>query len=239
MPVMGPILMYHYLGEPPPRGERHRGLWVHPEEFRGQLAALGRMGLRTVTSRGYLAGERGVWLTFDDGRRDNHDEGLGVLLEAGYRATFFVVVEETLAEKPGAMTPGMVRELVAAGMEIGSHTLTHPRLVRCTPAELEREVRGSREKLEDLLGQEVGAFCYPYGNFDERVMEAVRAAGYACACSTIRGNRNGEGDRWRLRRAMVQPGRTGWRFRYLMGPAYHWLHTWKNRRRWKARRRAK
>ena len=67
--------------------------------------------------------------------------------------------------------------------------------------------------------------------------EQVREAGYRLATSTIRGNRNTERDRLTLKRAMITPGRTGLRFRYVFSPLYHLIHEHKNRRRWKPRQR--
>lgn len=232
--------MYHYLGVPPARPDPHRGLHVPPDEFRRQLAALTAMGRESLSPESYCDRlktntlGRAVWLTFDDGKRDNHEHGLPALTESRHRATFFVVVEKCLAGDPQYMTVSMLRELVAAGMSIGSHTLTHPRLARIPADQMRREVIDSRKRLEDTLGVAVTSFCYPYGNLNGEVIGAVRDAGYDLAVSTVRDNRNTWADRWKLSRAMVQPGRVGWKFRYTFSPLYHWVHAAKNRRRWNA-----
>lgn len=174
-----------------------------------------------------------AWITFDDGTADNHELALPLLADHGHRATFFVIAERCLGGAPGYMGPAALREMIAAGMEIGSHTLTHPRLARLDADAMRREVHDSKARLEDALQVPVRAFCYPYGNWSPAVVEEVRRAGYALAPSTIRDNRNTPADRYTLRRIMVQPGRTGWRFRYAFSPLYHWLHARKNRRRWK------
>jgi peptidoglycan/xylan/chitin deacetylase (PgdA/CDA1 family) len=64
---------------------------------------------------------------------------------------------------------------------IGSHTVTHPILTKCSDAELERELVDSREQLERWIGRPVTAFAYPNGSFGEREVEAVRRAGYSVA----------------------------------------------------------
>lgn len=238
--MKNPVLMYHYLGEPPPATDPHRGLTVPPAEFRSQLVALRELGYETVDPAEYLRRlESGVatphaLLTFDDGMRDNHERALPLLAEFRMRATFYVVVEKCLAGDPAYMNLTMLRELLAAGMTIGSHTLTHPRLGKIPAAQARAEVFDSRRRLEDALGVAIDAFCYPYGSHSPEVVEFVRAAGYQSAASTIRDNRNAPADRFTLRRVMVQPGRTGLRFRYSLSPLYHFLHARKNARRWAA-----
>lgn len=236
-----PILTYHYLGEPDASvPESHRGLYVTPAEFARQLADLTAWGFRTLSAEEAIAavegGEapgRAVWLTFDDGHQDNFSPGLDLLRQRGHRATFFVVAEPSLTGAPGYVDVGMLREMVQAGMSIGSHSLTHPRLARLSEGDLRREVVDSRARLEDALQVPVTTFCYPYGNWNPRVVEVVAEAGYRLAVSTIRGNRNEPGERFLLKRAMIQPGRVGIRFRYTLSPVYHWLHQFKNRNKWK------
>ena len=92
----------------------------------------------------------------------------------------------------GLMSWQQIRELGAQGHEIGSHSLTHPLLTDLDAAQLEREVVQSRSRLAQAAGCEVASFCYPNGSYDARALEAVRAAGYACAVTTRWGlNRGG------------------------------------------------
>ena len=71
--------------------------------------------------------------------------------------------------------------MVAAGWEVGAHTLTHPDLTTVDDAGLQREIAGSRTLLQDRLHLPVNAFCYPAGRNDARVRAAVRAAGFKTA----------------------------------------------------------
>lgn len=84
----------------------------------------------------------------------------------------------------GPVTWAQSRELDAGGVEIGSHTVSHPILTTTDDAQLEAELRGSRTRLEAELGRAVKLFCYPNGAFDERVRHATANAGYACAVTT-------------------------------------------------------
>ena len=77
-----------------------------------------------------------------------------------------------------------IREMAAAGVEFGSHTLTHPWLPSVDDHQLLREVVDSKLRLEDLLGVEVPCFAYPFGAVDQRVRAAVVAAGYRLAFTT-------------------------------------------------------
>lgn len=70
------------------------------------------------------------------------------------------------------------------GIEIGSHTLTHPDLRRVDPPRLQTEVAGSRNWLEDLIQRPVVSFCYPRGLYNPRVRRATAAAGYVMARTT-------------------------------------------------------
>ena len=74
-----------------------------------------------------------------------------------------------------------LRELVERGVEVGSHTVSHPHLVELADEELERELVDSRRQLEDELGRPCRYFSYPYGEQDARVRAAARAAGYEAA----------------------------------------------------------
>jgi peptidoglycan/xylan/chitin deacetylase (PgdA/CDA1 family) len=71
--------------------------------------------------------------------------------------------------------------LVAAGHTIGCHTHTHPDLTTLSPEGLAREVVGSKRLLEDVIGREVTAFCYPDGRRNSRVAAAVQRAGFQVA----------------------------------------------------------
>ena len=93
-----------------------------------------------------------------------------------------------------------LREMETAGLEIGSHTLTHPILTKVNQNRLDRELNESRSRLEFMLGHRVEQFCYPNGAYDARVDQAVAAAGYRCVVTTKRGMNNRRCDLLALRR---------------------------------------
>ena len=106
--------------------------------------------------------------------------------------------------QPGYLSWDGVRELAAAGMEIGSHTATHPRLADLADARVDDELRASRLRLEEELRRPVEALAYPYNSVRGRIARAARATGYRVA---VAGSRHGSADLFRLRRVPVN-GRT-------------------------------
>ncbi len=111
-----------------------------------------------------------------------------------------------------------VQEMAGAGIEFGSHTATHPILTGLRPDRLDQEVSGSKQTLEANLGRPVTAFCYPNGDHDEAVVEAVKRAGYTCAVTTREAPNRPDTSPWLLNRAYVGP-RTGTGFRGQMSGA--------------------
>ncbi|MCC6907848.1 MAG: polysaccharide deacetylase family protein [Phycisphaerales bacterium] len=106
-----------------------------------------------------------------------------------------------------AMTREQVAELHARGHEIGSHTITHPILTQLDDGELLRELVESKDTLESWIGDEVSSFCYPNGDWDERVKAAALEAGYRVACTTTPGFNRRQTDRLLLSRFDITPQR--------------------------------
>jgi peptidoglycan/xylan/chitin deacetylase (PgdA/CDA1 family) len=125
---------------------------------------------------------RRVVLTFDDAWADNHAHALGPLSLHRLPATLYA--PSRLLGRPGYMTRSQLLEMHAAGLTIGAHSRTHPDLRALGSGDLESEVRGSKEDLEDLLGKPVASFAYPTGLISERVVAAVAAAGFTSAVTT-------------------------------------------------------
>jgi peptidoglycan/xylan/chitin deacetylase (PgdA/CDA1 family) len=166
-------------------------LAVPPPLFARQMDVLGehrqRFRVLPLDQVGALlaAGEfraRGLVLTFDDAWADNHAHALGPISRHRLPATLYAPSQ--LLGRPGYMTRTQLLEMDAGGVTIGAHSRTHPDLRACRPGELESEVRGSKDDLEDLLGKPVTSFAYPTGLIDDRVVAAVAAAGFSSAVTT-------------------------------------------------------
>jgi peptidoglycan/xylan/chitin deacetylase (PgdA/CDA1 family) len=167
------------------------GLAVSPARFARQMAMLDQhrqhIPVVPVDQAGnFLASARDrsrrVVLTFDDAWADNHTNALGPLSQHHLPASLYV--PSRLLGQPGYMTRSQLLEMDDAGVTVCAHSRTHPDLRACTAAELEHEVRGSKEDLEDLLAKPVTSFAYPTGLTDERVQAAVAAAGFTSAVTT-------------------------------------------------------
>ncbi|WP_175409559.1 polysaccharide deacetylase family protein, partial [Streptomyces sp. TRM64462] len=185
--------MYHAVGHRPAAAAH--GLSVAPEAFAAQMAVLASYGCTPLTTAalaeawrtGEPLPERPVLITFDDGYEGVHRHALPVLAEHGFRATLFVSTGWLRGpyDEGGALDTMLdwdqVRELAAAGTEIGGHTHTHPQLDQLDDARLRYETVRCREILTEELGTAPVSFAYPYGYSDRRVRRAVRAAGYTQA----------------------------------------------------------
>lgn len=184
------ILMYHRVAD-----VAENSLCVTPHRFAEQMAWLKRHGLHgvgvgTLIDAMRTGSHRGlVGITFDDGYAELVDAALPALLRHGFSATMFIVsgllgkTNEWDALPWRLMRAEQVRELAAAGMEIGSHSVTHMRMAGADAEHLKAEVSESRESLSDLIGASIRGFAYPYGSMDTAAQQAVSDAGYDYACA--------------------------------------------------------
>jgi peptidoglycan/xylan/chitin deacetylase (PgdA/CDA1 family) len=192
--VQVPILMYHYVDEtPPPAGPYADELTVRTGDFEAEMKYLNDNGYHTVSlADAYLAmaglealPSKPVVLTFDDGGLDNYLVAFPLLKKHGLTATFFIITGTV--GKDGQMDWDQLREMAASGMAIQSHTVSHPDLRGIPAARLEAELADSRAAITQAVAEPGYVLCYPGGAYDQRVIEAAKAAGYVMAVATGRG----------------------------------------------------
>lgn len=120
-----------------------------------------------------------------------------------------VVLPEQPPADYGALEWDQVRELRRQGFEFGAHSATHPILSRLpTPAEQEREIVDSRDRIAQELGEPVRHFCYPNGqpqDWNESTVQAVSRAGFATAVTTVKGWNRRVQSPYQLERLSVDP----------------------------------
>ncbi len=143
--------------------------------------------------------ENPVLITLDDGYLNNYTDALPVLKEFGFPATLYVVVQtvgwDNHWHDPNSETRipmvswAQLKELQKAGWEIGSHTMTHPRLEKIGKKEAAIEIEKSKRIIGEFLELEPLSFAYPYGNgADSKLLqETVRENGYRTAVSVHSG----------------------------------------------------
>jgi peptidoglycan/xylan/chitin deacetylase (PgdA/CDA1 family) len=222
------VLCYHAVSETWPAP-----LASTPAELRGQLSALVRRGYRGATFADAVAaagrgdGGRTLAVTFDDAYRSTRELAEPILRELGLVGTVFVPTAYADRPEPmrwpgidqwsggpheaelACMTADDLRALAAGGWEIGSHTVSHPRLSQLAGAELDRELEQSRARVAELVGAPCRSLAYPYGDYDDAVVAAARRAGYAAACTLEVGRHGGDPLRWP--RVGIYRGEPGWR----------------------------
>ncbi|MDR1114145.1 MAG: polysaccharide deacetylase family protein [Candidatus Margulisbacteria bacterium] len=180
-----PIIMYHHIRQPQPSDSATlRDLSCAPETFTRHVEAFLQAGYQTVTFEDIARGQipaRPVMLTVDDGYQDAY-VAYEILRQREQKAVFFVTTRYLGDGRH--LTPVQLREMARGGMEIGSHSISHPDLTALSLANCKKEIAESKKFLEDLLGKKIISFCYPSGRVNADVRRLVKNSGYLYARTT-------------------------------------------------------
>lgn len=233
MTLSVPILMYHSVAEHP--SSETRRLSVTPDSLEEQVAFLVEHGFTGLTfsdladafETGRRLPKRPVVLTFDDGYADFASDALPILGRHDFPATVFVTTGWMADAGPNAagrsldkmLTRTQVRELAAAGIEIGAHTHSHPELDQLPDVMLRRELGESRVLLEDCIGASVRALAYPFGYSTRRVRIATRSIGFRCAAAVRNIRATSSDDLFMLPRLTIRRSTTPTIFAAIMAGA--------------------
>lgn len=217
------ILMYHQIGKFQPM-KTHRATYCDYRRFARQMSYLKFAGytvMRLEDAFRSLRGElplprRAVVLTFDDAYENFYEYAFPVLQEHGFPAIVYALsgflgksatwLMEDGHAAPPLMDAARLRQLRSAGIDIGSHSVSHVRLAEQSTDRIRVEVRQSKMELEDVLGEKVVHFCYPYGSHDMRSVEAVAEAGYLTGVTCERAIATSQDDPLTLPRKAVAWG---------------------------------
>jgi peptidoglycan/xylan/chitin deacetylase (PgdA/CDA1 family) len=196
------VLCYHGVSE-----TWQASTSVRPADFEAQLTSFVRNGYRGATLAEALVSpptQKTLVVTFDDAHLSVWEHARGPMARLGVPGTVYAPTDYVGAERPMAwdgydrwlgtehegelacMSWSQLRELAAAGWEIGSHTCSHPRLSRLDDDEIGAELERSRRICEEQTAQPCHSLAYPYSDYDERAVRAAAAAGYSFAVSVPR-----------------------------------------------------
>lgn len=180
------ILTYHSFGPIPAKKETAMQLHyrITADKFDAQMKYLSDHGYKTITFadlvenqlHGKPIPDKAIVLTFDDGWKSQYEYALPILEKYKFTGTFFIITNSTGMKS--YMSVDELKDLHQKGFEIASHTKSHPKLPTLDDAKLSDELIGSKKFLEEKLGITVRTMAYPYYAHDDRVIKAVKAAGY-------------------------------------------------------------
>jgi peptidoglycan/xylan/chitin deacetylase (PgdA/CDA1 family) len=240
--VRTPILMYHSIS--PATGTQHPYFETHtsPEVFSRQMQVLSDDGYQTISLADALsrdeqdADQKQVVITFDDGYRDFYTHAFPTLIKHAFTATLFVVStypREPRLSRSGAdyMTWNEIREVRAGGISIGSHSATHRHLSTLNERDLHSELADSKERIENVLGERVVSFSYPFAfpepdkPFVARLKSILRSCGYENGVSTVIGTMAPGQEHFFLPRLPVNSFDDSRLFRAKLEGGYDWLRT--------------
>lgn len=239
-----PVLMYHSISNDPENGRSgYYKVCTAPKSFAEQMNWLAENGYEGVSLGTGLArltaseprdGRKPVAITFDDGFRDFYIEAFPVLQRHRFQATMYLPTAY-IGDSPlsfqgrECMTWLEATELHSAGIEFGSHTVNHPKLIECGWPQIESELRDSKSAIEQRLRGKAQAFAYPYAfpqarkEFVPRFQQALKKAGYE-SCVTTEVGRVRAGENWlALKRLPINDADDAALLRAKIEGAYDWL----------------
>lgn len=226
IPDFIPVLMYHKIPDEP-IATKHQ-IFVTKENFARHLAYFKSHDITPITFQDYQdfasgrrpLGEfprRPIVLTFDDGYTDNYTNLLPLMQQYGYRGVLYLLGDfevrhnqwdlaaDPTEPRADIMSEAQKLAFVAAGWEIGAHTLTHPRLAGLPAARAAHEMAASKAELERRLGTAVSSFAYPYGDLNAETKRLAAEAGFTYAVATDSGGMHLEDDRMQIFRINMFP----------------------------------
>lgn len=177
------ILLYHLVRDD--TYGPYEYLFVKEADFEAQLQEIQKMGYRTVFADelSELDDERAVVITFDDGYVDNYTTAFPLLQKYGMKATVFL--SSGIIGEEGHLTEAQIKEMQESGVfRFGSHTVNHVSLDTALSDVIEYELSASKDAIEAIIGEEVSAFAYPNGAYNDMVELFAEKHGYRFCYTT-------------------------------------------------------
>ena len=185
------VLMYHMIGD-----EQGNAAIMTEANLRIQMNYLRDHGYHPITmqelydyvTKGAPLPEKPVCITFDDGYLDSYTIVYPLMKEYGFPWTLFLITDD-VGKPYNRMTWDQLKEMANShAVTIASHTLSHPKLHNlATRAEKEKEIVEANKALKYQLGIDNVWLAYPYGDYDDEVIDICKKAGIKMAVTTDAG----------------------------------------------------
>jgi peptidoglycan/xylan/chitin deacetylase (PgdA/CDA1 family) len=187
-----PVLYYHHIACAP-AGSLEPQYWMCPDQLTAQLQYVKDAGWSVITvdqlADLYAARtcppSKTLVVSIDDGDRDAYTNAAPILEGLGMRGSFFVIAGRDGTQ--GAMTNTQVADLAARGHAIGNHTLDHANLKKLDAAGLTHEIEDAQVVFQQILGYRPQTFAYPYGRFNDAVVQSVAASNFDLGFTVMAG----------------------------------------------------
>jgi peptidoglycan/xylan/chitin deacetylase (PgdA/CDA1 family) len=207
--------MYHVIN-PPPAGAPYPGLYVPSSEFLEQMLALRQAGFHPVTlddlwanwRHGDRLPSKPIVITFDNGYRSQYTNAMPILRRLHWTAVLNTQLTG-LPPSQGGLTTAQFRGLLAAGWELDTQGISHADLVNQDAAGLRYQIVQARRTLQRRFHVPLRWFCYPSGQYDATVIDAVRAAGFVGSTTVVPGWASRSDSLYALPRLRVLGGTSG------------------------------
>lgn len=198
-----PVLMYHQFVEKKEDGGKIK-LFVTRKTFELHLTILKILGYETITFKDLdriglnkRRNKKYIIITIDDGYKDNYTILFPTLKKFNMKAVIYFItgvdhnswtVKSDGEKKFFLMNSEEVKDLHKSGLiEFGGHTLSHPSMIKLENEELLKEILKNKKHIEDIVGEKIISFAYPYGHNSKRIQTLIKKAGYKYAVSTDSG----------------------------------------------------
>ncbi len=178
-----PVLNYHQINN-----EDHNALTLSATEFEAQISYLYKEGYTPISPdqlADYLQYKKAlpskpILITLDDGYADNYRVAYPILQKYHFMATIFLITD-FVGNYEKYLTWDQIKEMSANGISFEGHTLSHISLPTASNEEVRNELVKSKEALEWRLGKKVEYLAYPGGEYDQRIIQLTKEAGYRAA----------------------------------------------------------
>jgi peptidoglycan/xylan/chitin deacetylase (PgdA/CDA1 family) len=197
------ILLYHQIGRTP-NAHTNLDCFCSSEQFYSQMEFLANSDYEVISLSNAMnlifnqktINAKYVVLTFDDGCEKFYDITFPILTEFNFPSTIYPVAgffgkHATWGKinnpELKILSKTMLVELHQLGVDIGAHTINHVKLTQISKEDATKQIKGSKETIEQLLGENIYSFAYPHGDFNDEIIEIVKEVEFSNALTCISG----------------------------------------------------